>query len=260
MRWSSKIKINNFKTLLVLITKNSLVENDPKDFFTYWQLIRFFKNKPEKISSSQFNSGTLVKDDNIFERAVQIETKADNPNYNKILFKNYIDFEETIKNDIEFLSQCGANNFDLLLMYYEYENTQKHERQGAIKIKKTATGGTEIVEESLPKDDLFGDEVGSPINKMDFSPAGGILGDFLDDNEFNKNLNINPNKNIAKFNDVDEAMNITGYEGLFDNYTCLCYFTFENVFDIRKKITSSKNYYDNFKKRILINFAECKTK
>ena len=253
-----KVKINNFKTLLVLITRNSLVENDPKDFFTYWQLIRFFKNKPEKITSSQFNAGTLVKDDNIFERAFQIETRKDNPNYNKISFKNYIDFEETIQSDIEFLSQCGAQNFDLLLMYYEYENMLKHEKQGAIKIKKNATGGTEIVEESLPKDDIF-DEVGSPIDKIADSPGGGILGDFLDDNEFNKNLNINPNKNIGKFIDVDEAMNITGYEGIFDSYTCLCYFTFENVFDIKKR-TSSKNYYDNFKKSILINFTEYKPK
>ena len=50
--------------------------------------------------------------------------------------KNYHEFEETILSDLEFLRQCSSENFDLLLMYYEYENTQKHEKQGAIKIKK----------------------------------------------------------------------------------------------------------------------------
>ena len=38
-----KIKINDFKTLLILVTKNSLVENVPKESFSYWQLLR---NKP----------------------------------------------------------------------------------------------------------------------------------------------------------------------------------------------------------------------
>ena len=37
-----QVKINSFKTLLVLITRNSIVENAPKNSFTYWQLIRFF--------------------------------------------------------------------------------------------------------------------------------------------------------------------------------------------------------------------------
>ena len=70
-----KIKINEFKTLLIFVTRNSLVENVPKNFFTYWQLIRFLNDKPQKMASSQFSSGTLVKDDPIFERSFQIETK-----------------------------------------------------------------------------------------------------------------------------------------------------------------------------------------
>ena len=59
-----------------------------------------------------------------------------NPNYNKIAVKNFNDFQSIIQSDIEFLRQVGAKNFDLLLMYYEFENTQKHEKQGAIKIKQ----------------------------------------------------------------------------------------------------------------------------
>ena len=259
-----KIKINEFKTLLIFVTRNSLVENVPKNFFTYWQLIRFLNDKPQKMASSQFSSGTLVKDDPIFERSFQIETKKDNPNYNKIFLKNFNDFAETIQGDIEFLKQCGSQNFDLLLMYYEYENTQKHEKQGAIKIQQT-NHGTEIIEESLPKGDFF-DDGASPINKfgskMPDSLGGGFLsmgGAFLDDNEFSggKNLNIN-NANKGNLIDFDEKISINGYDGVFDSFNCLCYFTFENVFDIRKRLSLAINYYNNFKEKIMENFTEFK--
>ena len=251
-----KIKINNFKTLLVFVTRNSLIENIPKNFYTYWQLIRFLNDKPQKMGSSKFSSGTLVKDDPIFERSFQIETKKENPNYNKIMLKNYLDFEETIQNDIEFLKQCGSQNFDLLLMYYEYENTQKHEKQGTIKIKKTDTG-IEIIEETMPKEFL---EEGTSLHskfgsKMPDSLGGGFLsmgGDFLDDNDFG-----GKNKNFKAINEVDETMNIYGYEGIFDSFNCLCYFTFENIFDITKRFTLTFNYYNSFKKKVMVNFAEC---
>ena len=258
-----KIKINEFKTLLIFITRNSLVENVPKNFYTYWQLIRFLKEKPQKLASSQFNSGTLVKDDPIFERSFQIETKKDNPNYNKIFLKNYMDFVETIQADLEFLKQCGVHNFDLLLMYYEYENTQKHEKQGAIKIKQT-NFGTEIIEESLPKGGIFDEGGTSPISKfgskMPESIGVGFLsmgGGFLDDNDFGgKNLNINANK--GNLIDIDEKINISGYDGVFDSFNCLCFFTFENVFDIRKRLSFTINYYNNFLNKIMENFTEYK--
>ena len=257
-----KIKINEFKTLLVLVTRNSLVENIPQNFFTYWQLIKFLNDKPQKISSSQIVSGgTLVKDDPIFERAFQMESKKDNPNYNKIFVKNYLDFEITIKNDIQFLKQIGAQNFFLLLMYYEYENTQKHEKQGAIKIRHT-NKGAEFIEESLPKGSLFDDEenIGTPISKFASkieSFGGGFLspvGNILDDNEFvGKN-----SKNVGNMIDFEEKVNINGYEGVFDSFNCMCFFTFENVFDLRKRFSLSFNYYNNFQNKILANFTDYK--
>ena len=255
-----KVKINEFRTLLVFITRNSLVENVPKNFFTYWQLIRFFDNKPQKIASSQFNSGSLIKDDPIFERSFQIETKKENPNYNKVLFRNYLSFEDIIKNDLEFLKNCGAKNFYLLLMYYEYENTQKNDenqRQTAIKIKKTDLG-TEIVEENLPKGGLFEeDEILQNNGKMSDSQESNFLkmGDLMDDNNFGaKNMNIKKSGNLI---DIDEKVDITGYEGILDSFNCICFFTFENIFDIRKRLFLEKNYYSNFEKKILNNFNQC---
>ena len=252
-----KIKINNFKTLLIFITRNSLVENVPKNFFTYWQLIRFLKDKSQKIASSQFNSGTLVKDDPLFERAFQVETKTDNPDFNKIFMKNYLDFQDTIQSDLSFLKKIGVQNFDLLLMYYEYENTKKHEKQGAIKIKKTETGQTEFIEESIPKGALFDDE---EINKNEgnnspdslgggfFSMGGGFL-DGVDELDM---------KNVTNLCDYNEKISINGYDGIFDSFNCMCFFTFENIFDIRKRLSISSNYYNNFEKNILDNFTEFK--
>ena len=167
-------RTNNFKTLLIFITKNSIVENAPKSFFSYWQLLRILKGKPQKIASSQFSSrGSFIKDDPIFDRAFQIETIKDNPNYNKIGFRNYSEFQGIINSDIEFMRQVGAKNFDLLLMYYEYENTQKHEKQGAIKIRQT-NKGAEFGEESMPKG--FLDEEGGTSLK---EKKGSFDGDFL---------------------------------------------------------------------------------
>ena len=255
-----KIKINKFKTLLVFITRNSLVDNDPKNHFSYWQLLRILKGNPQKIASSQFNSGlSFVKDDPIFERAFQIESIKDNPDYNKIAVKNFNDFQSIVNSDIEFLRQVGAKNFDLLLMYYEFENTQKHEKQGAIKIRQT-NKGAEFVEESLPSGLLEEDFGKSPINKKssfdgDFLNMG--KGGFLDEDNFDKDFNM---KNVMNALDRDDRSNMTGFEGLFDNFNCLCFFTFENIFDIRKRENINEGYYNNFRDNILTNFTEYKKK
>jgi hypothetical protein len=257
-----KIRINNFKTLLVFITKNSLVENAPKSNFSHWQLLRILKGKPQKVASSQFNSGsTFVKDDPIFERAFQIESIKENPNYNKIAFKNFNDFQSIIQSDIEFLRQVGAKNFDLLLMYYEFENTQKHEKQGALKIKQT-NKGAEFVEESLPEgflDEEF--DTNPKLKGKKKSIDGDFLnmgkGGFLDDDNFGNDFNMRKMMNDI---DSDDKNNMNGYEGIFDNFNCICFFTFENVFDIRKRESVSDGYYANFRENILKNFTECNNK
>ena len=254
-----KIKINTFKTLLVFITRNSLVANVPRNSFSRWQLLRILKGKPQKVASSKLNqSNSLVRDDPIFERAFQIENIKDNPNYNKIAFRNYNDFQGIINSDVEFLRQVSAKNFDLLLMYYEFENTQKHEKQGALKIRQT-THGTEFIEESLPQDFLDDEINGTPSSKDkkgsfdgDFLSMG--KGGFLDDDNFGGN-----DFNMKKvMNDIDshDKSNMNGYEGIFDNFNCICFFTFENIFDIRKREAINDGYYNSFKDNILCNFAE----
>ncbi len=264
-----KVKINNFKTLLVFVTRNSLVENAPKNFFTYWQLIRFLNDKPQKIASSQFNTGrtTLVKDDPIFEKLFQVENKNDNPDFNKINIKNFYDFQETIKNDITFLHKIGCQNFNLLLMYFEYETTQKHEKQGVIKIQKGEGDKAEIIQSSLPNDMLEDMDPSSANNNMKFpgesmksgkfSFGGAFLDGAEDDSE---GIDINVIKqNAQNLMDYSEKISMIGYEGVFDSFNCLCFFTFENVFDIKKK-SIPIDFYTNFQNKILENFTSFKDK
>ncbi len=263
-----KIKINEFKTLLVFITRNSLVENIPKNFFTYWQLIRFLNDKPQKIASSQFSSGrnTLVKDDPIFEKLFQVETKNENPDFNKINMKNFNDFQETIKSDITFLNNVGCQNFDLLLMYYEYDNTQKHEKQGLIKIKKVNDNEAEIIQSSMPDEMLkevnpsyFNNNLRLPEGTMKsgmFSLGGAFLDGVEDDVGGNIDINF-LKQNTANLMDYSEKINMNGYEGVFDSFNCLCFFTFDNIFDVRKRSVPT-DFYTSFQNKILDNFTSFK--
>jgi hypothetical protein len=260
-----KVKINNFKTLLVFVTRNSLVENMPKNFFTYWQLIRFLNDKPLKLASSQFNSGgkTLVKDDPIFERLFQVQTQNENPDFNKIIVQDYSGFKEIIKSDFDFLNKCGCHNFDLLLMYYEYENTQKHEKQGAIKIQKVDGDKAEIVQATMPQG-MFDPDLASPSSNFPGSSLGGGMfslgGAFLDGGEDEKG-GADPvviKQNAANLMDYSEKLNINGYEGIFDSFNCMCFFTFENIFDIRKRFGLKEDFYTEFQNKILMNFTNFK--
>ena len=65
-------------------------------------------------------------------------------------------------------------------------------------------------------------------------------------------------KNPGNFNDYSEKISINGYDGIFDCFNCMCFFTFENIFDIRKRLTLATNYYTNFLDKILDNFTEFK--
>ena len=265
-----KVTINNFKTLLVFITRNSLVENAPKNFFTYWQLIRFLNEKPEKIASSKFNESnksTIVKDDLIFERLLQDESHNDNPDFNKINLNNFTDFQETIKSDISFLHKCGSQNFNFLLMYFEYDNNQKHEKQGAIKIRKIDEDKAEIVQASLPQG-IMDEFSPSPNQNNNLKLPGESLqsgmfslgGAFLDGGDEEMGIiDINKIKqNAANLMDYSGKISINGYEGVFDSFNCICFFTFENIFDIRKKYNLDTNYFSSFQNKILRSFTSSK--
>ena len=136
--------------MLIFISRNTLVYNVPRNFFTYWQLLRFNKQKPTKIATSQYGRGTLVTEDALFERLYASDVKKDKE-MNKVMLNNYQEFKEIIENDIDFLKTNNLLHVNLLMMYFEYENTQKHEKEGAVKIRKTDDNVAEIINVTLPE-------------------------------------------------------------------------------------------------------------
>ena len=290
-----KIKINNFDTMLLYVSRNILVQNIPKNFFTYWQLLRFDKIKPYKIASSKFHGGTLVEDDPLFERPYSVQAKNENEDINKILLKNYNDFKEIIENDIEFLKSNNLLYVNLLMMYFEYENTQKHEKEGAIQIRKTESNKAEIINVDLPgnkkeekKEEIKEDKIeekeekeadeednlkldsGAEFGETDintnnedqkisddmFGDENGKEGDIFGDEGFDFMPDVG--KQAHNLLDYSEKVSITGYEGNFDNFICMCFFTFENAFDLNNK--SGTRPDDEFKNKIMEKFAQFKSK
>ena len=229
------IKINNFKPLLFIISKNSLVENLQNDTFSYWQLVRFNKNKVSSITSSQsINKSYIVKNDPIFERSYEIENKKDNININKIILKNYNEFLDIISKDLNCIQKMNITNFNLLMMYYEYENELKHEKKGNIKIKKNLNNEAEII------------NIGS-INDSKKSTFNIPFGSNEDDCDLLYNK-INESKNDNIFIDLNNNINICSFDGIFHHFNCLCYFMFENLFDLKKSL------FDGFNNKTSNNF------
>ena len=304
-----KVTIHNFKTMLIFISRNSIVNNVPKNFYTYWQLIRFDKLKPQKVATSKFR-GQLLTEEPLFEKLYASDVKK-NKDMNKVMLKNYSDFKEIVENDINFLRENNLINVNLLMMYFEYENTQKHEKQGAIKIRKTDANEAEIVNVDMPEEKkekeknkeekeekeekkeeikeekkeelekiekekqekgdmkIENDDI-LQINGNDENDKAIIGGNFQDDlfkdekgedDMFgDEGFDFMPDVGKEAHNLVDyiSKVNINGYEGNFDNFICMCFFTFENAFDLNNKFGSAPD--EVFKNKILENFIQLKAK
>ena len=347
-----KVKINSFKTMLIYISCNSLVEDSPlNNNYSYWQLIRFSLKDKTKISSSKYRHSVLIGDDLIFDRKYAVPSiKEDNDSpYNKIEIKNYFNFEETIKHDIIFLKECGIKYSNFLLMYFEYENVQRHEKEGAIKIKKVGDNKAEIInttyfmpimreDEESDEDIYIGDH--SKKDSENITKPANPPSSFIEENLKNSpenrisdiNCNLNINKNEQKINqnknneeknenninvnlDISKSINnsdnekknytsnsrfqsicgslsnpefldevmksfdegsgksknnqedensnminytekikINSYDGYFDDFSCVCLFSFENIFDLNIGCSCRNINYNQLEKNILDNF------
>lgn len=245
-----KIKINDFQSMIVFLSRNSLVENAPKKFYNYWQLVRFNNDKPSKISSSKYKGNTLISDDFLFERDFEIETE--NTNFNKISLYNYSDFEETLKKDFGFLKQIHSKKFTLLMMYYEFEN---------VKNKTVSKRQKDIQIDFPPQSNQFS-TINSNFLESQREGGEGNLNNLLvkvDDMSKIGGSGLMSIRNIEGNNlfDYSEQISITGYEGSFDQFKCMCFFMFENPFAEGGGMKMT-NFYSQFKDKINSFFVEYK--
>ena len=276
-----KIKINHFKPLLIILTDNSIVENVPIKNFTNWQLIRFKEKGLIKVGSSRYDKNSIIKDDIIFKRVNWNEKKFNKECQIKLL--NYEEVKNILLSDINFLKKGGCYKFNLLLMYYEYDSNQTKEsykENEVIKIKKSKNNSPEIVNEILPKGYQLDDSKISSDTDIDFLKnstvyLGGnnsinnsnenntkikndneiqVITDKILDDNYNVN-NREINQNIIKFS---EQININGYDGIFDNYNCLCFFVFENIFENQIDYQYNYDFYKNYMYKIMKYFTSLK--
>jgi hypothetical protein len=284
-----KIKINDFKPLLIIITDNSIVENVPIQNYTNWQLIRFKEKGLKKIASSRYNKNIIVDDNIIFKRVLTKENRIYRKNVIKL--NNYEEVKNIMLSDINFLKKVGSYAFNLLLMYYEYEGSQKHEKyvqNGVIKIKNNVNNKPEIIDDILPNGCLYDPELFSDENEEieeDISNSIKIaninksISSKDNINAKSKNSSLNSMNKESKENDIQlisedisddflnkrriseniidysDKINITGYNGNFDDYNCLCYFNFENIFENQEKYQYNYKFYKDYLKKILKYFS-----
>ena len=240
-----KVKINSFKTMLIYITCNSLIENSPMNTYSYWQLIRFSPKNTKKVGSSKYRHNELIGDDLIFDRKYALPSikEENDSSYNTIEMKNHMNFEETIKHDINFLNKCEIKNSHLLLMYFEYENVQKHELGGAIKIKKVSTGKAEIVNTTImpifKDDDESDDNIYLAFTKKTDSEVANIA----------KNSEVNSKEEIS--NKIAVTYNININENKKKNLKIETENINENL-DISKSIKNKESNKD-LKKTVTSN-------
>ena len=275
-----KIKINNFKSLLILVTDNTIVENVPIKNFNNWQLIRFMQKGLKKVSSSKYTRNTIVEDDLIFKRVYWKENIKEKDC--KIKLNNYEEVKNILLSDINFLKSSGCFKFNLLLMYYEYGSCIKlepYKMNEIIKIKNNSNNKPEIINDILPKYFLYEDsmisseseesniiKVNNNNSKIDDRQNNIVESKTDEDSKLiNETISEDNNLNISKgLNDkiikYSDEINFNGYSGIFDNHNCLCFFTFENVLENKKNYQYNYDFYKNYLKKIMKYFTPLKEK
>ena len=188
-----------------------------------------------------------------------METRKSN-----ISLKNFSEFSEILENDINFLRENKILNVNFLMMYLEYENTKKHETQGALQIRKTQNNEAEIVDikfsvKSMNSNNLLEKNEENENNKKSDEKSNDMKeNEDSDDLFLDEGFDCLPDLGNSAHNLIDyaEKVNISGYEGNYDDFVCMCFFTFENVFDLNNKFGMAPD--DKYKNLILSKFSQYK--
>lgn len=222
------IKVNSFKEIKVIISKNNLVEDIPKEKFNYWQLMKIQEEKKfQMITSSKDRMSLLVSD----EILIKDDTK-----FHILHLK---DFNKTIFNDLEFLEEISSNNFSLFVMYYETGKNSVHNSTNSLSV--------DDVKEEKKKERISLTSAGAKFNNNNIS---GIAAGF--DSCFDVTLR----------NDVKMVEIKNGFQSNINEYNCLLFFLFDNIFNKKKskgfgfEDLCKESNYEKFKNMVRNKFIE----
>jgi len=216
-----KIKINNMNPFVIFISRNSIMENIPKEIFNYWQLMRFIPsiNTFEKIFTSKDRTSLCITEDNLFK---------DNQ---KISINDYLNFSSILTEDIKFLSMIESKNFSLLIMYYEIDQNFDEYIRNTRNTRNTLKNRKTEFEFNKKNDDI--DFRPSEIKNMKYEEITNLSNYDITFNNVNKNGN--------------------GFETKFNNINSIIFFSFEKIFEFRGFSFKSFDYY-SFNRKILDYF------
>ena len=229
-----KIKINAFKEITLILTKNNIVEETPKEYFNYWQLNRFNNNQSfEMITSSKDRNSNMIKDETLFTEDLVL-TLNDYNNFRKILM-----------DDMNLLNQMKSNHFGILINYYEI---------GANLNTSNATSSQEVTPFANPRislENLVGGFRVSVISKTNHSifPKANIerTSQMKFSNKENESLSLLEDIKIIIFKEK------VGFEANYNNFRCILFFEFENPFHYTQRFCLL-GYYKDFLKNFFVHF------
>ena len=213
-----KISINNLHPFTIFISRNSIMENVPKELFNYWQLMRYLPKKEifEKIATSKDRTSLCITEENLFTTN------------QKIIIKDYLNFHSILSEDVTFISNIGSKNFSLLIMYYEFDknnpNIEEYLNMSRFN-SKSIRNESEINNKKLEEENI--EFINSEIKKEETVSKSNL--------EFTI-MNANKNGN--------------GFESTFNDNKCMVFFSFEKIFEFRGYSFINFDYNDFIRKII----------
>jgi hypothetical protein len=220
-----KIKLNKFKEITMILSKNKVIEDVPKEYFNYWQLLRLQPdNKLEMVTSSKDRTSYLIQDDLII-----FKTGA------KLNLNNFNDFSKTLENDIAFFKDLQIQDFKLLIMYYELGKSHHPNISIEDANRMFSLGGTNLRPSKLSKDysEIQKDDIRADASLFDFSLRQELT--FLNENY--------------------------GFEASFNDFKCFLIFVFDDIVfnNSRNRLLTcfkKENYYEDYFKSVQDKFEE----
>ena len=215
-----KIKINKFHEFTLIISLNSLNDNNVRHY-NIWQLMRLnaeSDREMEYISSSKDKDFFQITTDLLFEENQHFKINDD------------VSFKRIFSEDVKFLKKVHSNKFSLMMLYFEL---------------------SESVDKKKDKVKEYFDDI---LGKVDNVP-GPILNDTLLDNDLESKFQVNyqefdelaNNEGMSiAFSEYGDCVNKNKYDCSYGKFNGVVYFAFCNLFDLGGFCSNTSNFYKDY--------------
>jgi len=227
-----KIKVNKFREISFIITKNNFLEEFPKDLFNSWQILRISpQDRIELVSSSKERQSLLIA-----EKPVLTTGK-------RLSLIEYHSFNDILTKDLDFLKSLQIVDFSIIFLYYELGVNSR----SSLEDSKTPTPPTSIHNRDTKDFEKVKDKDKSNLNVMNRisnikkRTSNQVGNDFSYDNSIKLDLsNLQEGK---------------GFEAINNNLKSMIFFNFENVFQTFSSF-ENQSLYKEMKEFLIMFFDE----